>query len=438
MIQLKKRIAAVFITLAFLAGLVRLQNIPGEKDDVIELGIFVGSNWDVANPNTYVIVDSIIKKYEEEHPGIKVHYVSGIRKSDYSEWLAQKILTGDMPDVYMVLSDDFEKFVSMGFLKNLDGLVNKDKTIEPKQYYEAALDTGKMGQIQYALPYEVVPNLMFVNKTLLEADGYQVPDVDWTWDDLYRIAYGVTRDKDGDGQLEQFGTYNYNWEDAVYTNGAKIFSDDGKKSYMADKHVVEAIKFIQKLNELNQGQNVTQDDFDAGNVAFMPLSFAEYRTYKTYPYKIKKYTQFQWDCITMPAGPMGENISKTSSLLMGIGSNTKKEQLSWDLLKLFTNDSRMQMKIFQYSQGASALKAVTESREAQYILRRDMDEDERVIDNQVLSTVIAQGVVVPKFAKYEEAMVLADNQVKKIMNEEGDLESSLKIFQRKLDTFLNQ
>lgn len=436
--QLKKWIGLVFVSSIIFACLTWQQKVQGEKNNVIELGIFVGSNWDVANTNTYEIVDSIIKKFEEDHPGISVHYTSGIRKSDYSEWLAQRILIGKMPDVCMILSNDFEKFVSMGLLKNLDSLVNRDEAIEQEQYYKAALNTGEVGWKLYALPYEVVPNLMFVNKTLLEEGGYQVPNVDWTWNDLYEISKGVTQDNDGDGQIEQFGTYNYNWEDSVYANGAKVFSNDGKESYVADKRVVDSIRFIYKLNQLNQGQNVTQDDFDAGNVAFMPLSFAEYRTYKTYPYKIKKYTKFQWDCITMPAGPEGENISKTSALLMGISRNTKKERLSWELLKLFTNDSRMQMKIYEYSQGASALKVVTESNEAQYILRRDMDEEEGGIDNKVLSAAIEQGVVVPKFTKYEEAMVLVDNQIKKIMNDEGNLESSLKIFQRKLDTFLNQ
>lgn len=436
--QPRKWIGLGFVSSIIFACLVWQQKAESGKNNVLELGIFVGSNWDVANTNTYEIVDSIIKEFEEDHPGISVHYTSGIRKSDYSEWLAQRLLIGKMPDVCMILSSDFEKFVSMGLLKNLDSLLNRDEAIKQDQYYKAALNTGKVGWELYALPYEVVPNLMFVNKTLLEKGGYQVPNVDWTWNDLYEISKGLTQDNDGDGQIEQFGTYNYNWEDSVYANGAKVFSNDGKESYVADKRVVDSIKFIYKLNQLNQGQNVTQDDFDAGNVAFMPLSFAEYRTYKTYPYKIKKYTKFQWDCITMPAGPQGENISKTSALLMGISHNTKKERLSWELLKLFTNDSRMQMKIYEYSQGASALKVVTESNEAQYILRRDMDEDERVIDNKVLSTAIEQGVVVPKFTKYEEAMVLVDNQIKKIMNDEGNLESSLKIFQRKLDTFLNQ
>lgn len=82
------------------------------KPIVLEFGMFAESNWDVKNANAYVIIDDAIKKFEKEHPGVKVHYETGIRKEDYSEWLDRKILEGETPDVFMVLSDDFYKYVS--------------------------------------------------------------------------------------------------------------------------------------------------------------------------------------------------------------------------------------------------------------------------------------------------------------------------------------
>ena len=77
------------------------------KSVVLEFGMFAESNWDVENANAYVIIDDAIKQFEKEHPGVKVHYETGIRKKDYSEWLDRKILEGKTPDVFMVLSDDF-------------------------------------------------------------------------------------------------------------------------------------------------------------------------------------------------------------------------------------------------------------------------------------------------------------------------------------------
>lgn len=75
------------------------------------------------------------------------------------------------------------------------------------------------------------------------------------------------------------GSDNYN---AVHTSGGKLFDEEKAQMSFTEPHVLDALKYIKRLNDLNRGQSVTQEDFDKGNVAFMPLTFAEYRTYKTY------------------------------------------------------------------------------------------------------------------------------------------------------------
>ena len=405
---------------------------------VLEFGMFVGSNWDVANANSYEIVDKVIEQFEREHPGVKIHYTSGIRKSDYSEWLAQKVLKGEMPDVAMILSDDFEQLVSLGMLQNLDEYTKKDKGFDVNEFYKSSLRIGMCKGNQYALPYEIVPMLMFVNKSLLNREGFMVPRDDWTWDDLYAICSTITKDTDQDGIIDQFGTYNYRWTELVYSNGGQLFNQDGSQIYLIDSKVIDSVKFLKKLVELNKGVKVTQSDFDAGKVAFMPLSFAEYRTYKTYPYKINKYTTFKWDCITMPAGESGDNLSEINALLMGISSQSKHKELAWQLLKMFIYNEEVQMDIFRYSQGASPLKVVTESKEAEQILREDTGDGEKVIDTSVLSHIIENGVSTPKFPQYRQSVALATGEVEKILSEEKDVENTLKITQRTIELLLQK
>lgn len=409
-----------------------------EKKVTLELGIFVGSNWDVANANSYVIIDKAIERFEKEHKNVKIHYYSGVLKRDYSEWLSKQLLLGKMPDVFMILSNDFNRLASLGVLKDLEKLMNQDSTFNKDEYFTTALLTGQYNGNQYALPYETVPTLMFVNKTLLQKEGIEVPDSDWTWDDLYNICKKITKDTDGDGHLDQFGTYNYDWLDAAYTNGMVLFEEGDTKINLVNEKVTQAVKFTKQLYDLNQGRKVTQDDFDSGKVAFMPLSFADYRTYKTYPYKIKKYLNFQWDCITLPSGPNGGNISEVNTLLMGINNKTKYEKLAWEFLKLLTYDEEIQMDIFRYSQGASVLKKVTGSKKAEVILQEYMEESEKVIDNELLSRVIEEGMVAPQFLKYKEAVSLATSEIQVIIENDKNIDSSLKILQNKINQYLKQ
>ena len=349
----KWNIIVLLIVLVVAAGAVALYE--KKQNSTLEVAIFAGSYWDVANANSYVIIDEAIERFEEKHPGVKVHYYSGIRKEDYSEWFSRKILTGDEADVFLVLGEDFNEFAELGVMKNLDSFIRNDDGFDTGKYYDTSLKSGQYQGNQYALPYETVPTLMFVNKSLLNREGLYVPENNWTWDDMYDICSRVTKDLDGDGILDQFGTYNYGWTEAVYSNGAYLFNENGTKSYFNDEKVVEAVKFTKKISDLNLGRRVTKDDFDAGRVAFMPLPFTEYRTYKTYPYRIKKYRKFQWDCITLPAGPNGGNVSAVNTLLMGISNSTSKDKLAWEFLKLMTYDEQTQSEIFKYSQAASAL-----------------------------------------------------------------------------------
>jgi multiple sugar transport system substrate-binding protein len=405
---------------------------------VLEVGIFVRSNWDVANANSYVIIDKAIKRFESEHKNVKIQYSSGILKEDYSEWLAQQMLLGKTPDVFMILSNDMDQFISLGVIKNLEELMYQDKLFHEEEYFSTTLESGEYNGIQYALPYETVPTMMFVNKTLLKKEGIPVPTSDWTWEDFFRISEQVTKDNDGDGILDQFGTYNYDWLDAAYTNGTILFDEKDMEINLSDVKVNQAVKFTKQLYDQNQGRKVTQEDFDSGNVAFMPLPFSEYRTYKTYPYKIKKYLSFQWDCITLPAGDNGGNVSEVNSLMMGISAHTENEQLAWEFLKLLTYDKEIQMDIFRYSQAASVLKEVTRSREAEVILQEDMEESEKVIDNELLSRVIEQGTTAPQILKYKEAIALANSDIQEIIENDKNIESSLKILQRKINQYMKQ
>ena len=434
----RKWIVPTAVILVLIAAVGIIVKAKQEKEIVLEFGMFTGSNWDVASANSFVIMDKAIAAFEESHPGVKIHYDSGILKEDYSEWCARKLLRGDLPDLFMVLDTDFNQYCSLGALKNLDDIITEDTEFDESKYFTTALDIGKNSGHQYALPYEVVPTLLFVNKSLLAKEGIEMPKQDWTWSDMYEICRKVTRDTDGDGLIDQFGTYNYNWLNVVQTSGASLFSDDFSRVNFASEEVYDALRFTRKIYELNQGQKVTQEDYNNGKVAFMPLTFAEYRTYKTYPYKIKKYTGFQWDCTTFPAGSEGANTSEVDALLIGISEWTEHEQLAWEFLKQLTYEEEMQMDIFRYSQGVSVLKNVTMSEEAAAAIQEDMDAGEQVIDSGLLCNVIEEGIIAPHFQRYEQVINLADNEISKMLEEDKNIDSTIKIFQRSINSYLKQ
>ena len=103
-----------------------------------------------------------------------------------------------------------------------------------------------------------------------------------------------------------------------------------------------------------------------------------------------------------------------------------------------TYDEEIQLNIFRNSQGASVLKAVTSSKEAEEILKRDTEEGDKIIDNELLSKVMENVMVTPRFAQYEDALAMAEGEVLKIYEDEKNVDSSLKIAKITLEHFLSQ
>ena len=150
-----------------IAGVCAVENFRETRQgQVIHFGMIAGSYWDVPTGSCYEVIDAAIRRFEEKHPGVKVTYTSGILKEDYPEWLAEQILLGKEPDVFMVPAGQLDILASMGVLKDLGRLMEADKEFEKEEYYPAAWQYGNIRNTQYALPYESVPTLMFVNKTL--------------------------------------------------------------------------------------------------------------------------------------------------------------------------------------------------------------------------------------------------------------------------------
>lgn len=407
------------------------------SEQILRFGMFAGSYWDVPNGNCYEVVDEAIRRFEEKHPGVRVEYTSGVLKADYSEWLAEQIVLGEEPDVFMLPAGEFDMIASLGVLKNLDALIQKDPEFQVSDYYSGVYEYGNIRGIQYALPYESVPTLMFVNRTLLEREGIVMPSENWSWEDFLSVCKKVTKDTDGDGVVDQFGCYDYGWKDAVCSNGVSLFDEEGDSSYFGDPRVEAAVRFVRDLNAVSGGYQVTAKDFDKGNVAFRPFAFSDYRTYKPYPWRIKKYSDFEWDCVQMPAGPEGSSSSELDTLLMGISSRTGKEKLAWDFLKELCHDETTQSRLLEDSQGMPVVRAAVKPETLRKVLGDDNPGTDGM-DVKVIQQAMEQGIKSPNFRLYESAMDMADGEISHMIQGDVALDTGLLKLQREVNSLLRQ
>lgn len=120
---------------------------------------------------------------------------------------------------------------------------------------------------------------LIYNKSLLERENQPDPwelylEDAWTWDALGEIAKAVTRDTDGDGEIDQFGITHAGWHQTigfwVPSNGAvTVKIVDGK--YVFGLTDEEAIWALQKMSDWRHVDRVfgsSTDDMFNGKAAF--------------------------------------------------------------------------------------------------------------------------------------------------------------------------
>ena len=336
------------------------------QEKVLRIGVYAGSSWDVPNSRENRVLDSLIKKFEKTHPHVKVVYESGIPKDDYADWLAEQVLKGEQPDLFMVPENDFSMLASTGALKSLDTLLTDD---ERKAFYPVAYEAGQYQEVSYALPVESNPIMMCVNKDLLEKEGISIPESGWTLADFYAICKKVTKDTNGDGVVDQYGITDYTWQQALVAYGGHLTDKSGINVDSSEMH--QALSFMSKLDMLSRHYKVTSNDFDEGRVAFYPMSLAQYRTYKPYPYHVSKYSSFSWTCIPMPTANNQVMGTQVKTSLFAMSSNTSQEKLAWEFMLLLSQDKESQQALFEKSQGTSVLPSVVKSQQSREILQAD-------------------------------------------------------------------
>ena len=360
---MKKVITLVLI--AFLAFSAFAQSAAeSSKDETITLEWWT---WDATMKDTN---DAIIAAYEAGHPNVKIN--NTIITTDggaYKTQLSIMAQQGNLPDIYTISSGDLEDWAEMGNLRNLDDLIANDPTIFD-EFYQGMFEAVKaVAKTDYycAVPFAYVSCDLFYNKDMFDAAGLEYPNENWTWDDFLAAAEALTIDKDGDGEIDQWGYYGFGryaevqaW---VIADNGTLINDDMK--FNPDANALEALEFFTDL--------VTKY-----KVAPMPKDMSAMKYSNIFPnqvcamfvdggwqvndFRTKIGDKFQWGVTRVPNGP-----SATETWTFGwpdsyvLSPTTKNADAAWDFVKFaagggLSADQVMGGKL-------SAYKAIVESPE---------------------------------------------------------------------------
>ena len=226
------------------------------------LGILIGcgrgstptlkvANW--AGPEEIAIEESNLEVFRQAHPGLKVILEPIPRPGEYKQKILTSIAGGTAPDVFLLDAIHVSGFIQARILLDLMPSVRK-RSVDLHQFYPEVLSIAQRGEALFALPKDFTPLMVFCNRRLFEEAGIPYPNQDWTWDDFLELAKRLTRDTDGDGRIDRYGTVAqprfFTWPPWVWSNGGDFLDPSGRMAsgYLDGEPTVEALRFLLDLN----------------------------------------------------------------------------------------------------------------------------------------------------------------------------------------------
>lgn len=400
---------SVAITIMAIVGAISAYFINKSKTTTLTIGVYTGSSWDVPNNQQYHMINYAVRKFERQHPNVKIKYESGIRKSDYLNWLSEKVVKGQTPDVIMMPQENFNLFASERVFKDLSPYVKRDQLTH--RFYTSALASGQYEGRQYTLPYETNPTLLLANRNLVKKSNLtKLNNVNYFRSFCHQIS----------SQPHHYGvTSTYEWSEALLATNAQLFSGPNHELSLTNPRARRGFNLIESLNSNSPIHNVTEQMFDQGKVALMPLTFAKYRTYTTYPYYVTQGANFQIKALKMP----GNHSTPASTVGFGINRSCQDPELAWQFLKLVCANKQTQQELMKTDMGCSVMPSVVKSKETAQLLQKE-NSTKNSITVKTLDKIVRDEVVMPKFKNYNQIFDRLDYQIQQALDN-GTLEDQL-------------
>ncbi|MBE3583918.1 MAG: sugar ABC transporter substrate-binding protein [Limnochordaceae bacterium] len=268
--------------------------------------------------------------------------------NSYRDKLLIQAASGTLPDVMNVPGGYFGELAKSGAFLDLRPLIQRDK-LDVSQFRPGALEHLTFDGKVYGLPSGSVGtwpvtagSLLMYNRDIFDQSGLSYPQYDWSWNEFLTVSRKLTKDTNGDGKPEIWGTnigssvWDSTYPQVIWTFGGRFLNDEGTESLLDSAAVVDAVQFLYDLTArykvsppINQSSGDIQVPFEQGSVGMAVDWYGR-------AYYLAQHRPFSMGFSIVPKGPGGYGIFAGVAgppHAYAIAANTRNPELAWKVVK---------------------------------------------------------------------------------------------------------
>ena len=178
--------------------------------------------------------------------------VQEAQPADYYTKIQTNLAGGTAADLLWLSQEYIAGYAQKGVLLDITDRLAKDDRPASKldDYYPSVLQTAQYNGKTYGLPWIAQPVMLYYNPKLFANAGVEPPDENWTWDDFKAAAAKLTKDTNGDGKADQFGTAFNGWPPIqmfIWQAGGEVISEDKTKSPLDSPEALAGANFYSDI-----------------------------------------------------------------------------------------------------------------------------------------------------------------------------------------------
>lgn len=274
----------------------------------------------------------IIAEFERLHPNIHVQLEPN---SEASRIFLTDMAAGTPPDVMYVTNEFVAQLVAKQGLLELDPLVARD-SVDFSLFFSEVTTALTIDNHLYAYPIHFSTNALFYNRKLFDQAGIPYPDESWTWDKYRQVALQMTKDLNGDGKNDQFGTLIPDFRLLIPSFGGSVFNADATRCTIDSPESLQAVSWAMSLYE--KATPTTQQTQDTNEMQLFEndrIAFFMGRTWQLARLSATMKDANSWDIAPTPKGKI-----RYSVLAVGgncIARDSKHPNETWEFVKFYSS-----------------------------------------------------------------------------------------------------
>jgi multiple sugar transport system substrate-binding protein len=364
------------------------------------------------------LAQRMLEQFHAGHPNIQVFFT--MDPEDVADAMIADFQSGTAPDVLAACCDFFPAWAQEDYLLDLRPFVEADldrETIDdwdPAQYQAMFTPDGR----QFGVPKYHGALALFYNRAIFDEYRVDYPDGTWTHDDYLAAMKLLTRDRDGDGQTDLWGSMmDIAWERIqVHVNswgGHFVDPETPRRSWLARPEALSAMRWI---GERMWDDRVMASFLDVANLetrqAFIQQRIAMVEDGSWALKDILENAAFPIGVAPFPAGP-ARRVTLATTDGFGIFAGTRYPEAAWELLKFLTSKEYGRAMAQTHLLQPARLSLVGEWAD---IVRQQYPEAARGVDIEAFAAGHLEGysVTAEVFANMTEARRLTESAWQRI------------------------